>query len=72
MHSTFAKISRLRATVIYNIRTKFELNRKYRLDAIVFIHMHTHTHTHTCIITVKILELSKRINMSKSQIRIFS
>ena len=33
------------------MRTKFELNRMYRLDAIVFTHIHTQTHTHTHIHT---------------------
>ena len=48
-------------TVVYNIYTKFELDRGNRLDAIVFTstyihthiitHTHTHTHTHTYIHT---------------------
>ena len=45
MHPTFTKINIVRPTVIYNIHTKFELNRMHRLDDTVFTHIHTHTHT---------------------------
>ena len=34
-------------TVIYNMPTKFELNRKQHLDAIKLTRIHTHMYTYT-------------------------
>ena len=76
------KIKIISRTLTFNIHTQFEINRMYRLDAIVFTHIHIHTHTHTHIHTYihtsprkwhkRIPETSKRINTSKSRGRIFS
>ena len=49
MNSAFIKISGICPTVTYNIYTKFELNRMYHLDSILFIHIHMHAHIHTYI-----------------------
>ena len=74
MHPIFTKINRVCLTTTWNIPTKFELNRMYRLDAIVVTHIHTHIHTHTLPRKQHkwIPETWKRINASKSQSRIFS
>ena len=40
-HPIFKKINRVYLTVTCNIHTKFELNRKHNLDAIVFTDTHT-------------------------------
>ena len=46
IHPRFIKINRVRLTMTCNIHTKCDINRMYRLDAIVFTHIHTYTYTH--------------------------
>ena len=73
IHPIFTKINRVPPTVTCNIHIKFELNRMYHLNAIVFTHIRTHTRTHThTYITMKIaymnsgdLKTYKSVKISK-------
>ena len=74
IHPIITKINRVRPTITYNINTKFEVNRMYCLDVIVFTHIRTHmdTYTHTYIhhpensINSGDLKTYKRVKISKS------
>ena len=58
---TFTKIKRVRRTMTYNIRTKYEFNHIHRLDVIVFTCIYTNTHTlmHHCKNSVNEFERSQ-------------